>query len=159
MLDAAEAASGARGLARFASVQNELSVLRSRAVTDVLPACERLDVAFIPYSPLASGLLTGKYRRGEAAGSDTRIGHLSSDQQERSLSDRTFGRLERLGAFAAERDHTLIELAFGWLLAQATVVSVIAGATRPDQVRANVAAASWALTPDEAAEAVALAAG
>ena len=151
--------SATRGVARFVSVQNDLSVLRSRAATDVLPACEQLDIGFIPYSPLASGLLTGKYHRGEAPGPDTRIGHLSSEQQERSLSERTFGRLDRLEAFAAERGHTLIELAFGWLLAQPRVVSVIAGATRPDQVRANAAAAGWVLTADEADAAAELARG
>jgi aryl-alcohol dehydrogenase-like predicted oxidoreductase len=151
-LDEAAAASDSRGIARFVSVQNDLSVLRSRATTDVLPACERLDLAFIPYSPLASGLLTGKYQRGEVPAADTRLGHLSKEQVERSLSERTFARLDRLEAFAAERGHTLLELAFGWLLAQPQVASVIAGATKPEQVRANVSAASWVLTPGEAAE-------
>jgi len=156
-IDEAAAVSAERGLAAFASVQNDLSVLRSKAVADVLPACERHGLAFIPYSPLASGLLTGKYRRGEAPASDTRLAHLSPEQVERSLSDRTFNRLERLEAFAADRGRTLIELAFGWLLAQPCVASVIAGATRPEQVRANVDAAGWALTDDEVREVTELA--
>ncbi|MBO0728311.1 MAG: aldo/keto reductase [Acidimicrobiaceae bacterium] len=154
-LDEAAAASAAKELARFASVQNELSILRSRATTDVLPACKRLDMAFIPYSPLVGGLLTGKYRRGEPPAADTRLASFSAEQVERSLSDRNFDRVDRLEAFASERGHSLIELAFGWLLAQPQVVSVIAGATRPDQVRSNAAAAGWALTADEAAEATA----
>jgi aryl-alcohol dehydrogenase-like predicted oxidoreductase len=153
----ASEASAATGLARFASVQNDLSVLRSRATTDVLPACERLDMAFIPYSPLASGILTGKYRRGETPRADSRLAHLSQEQIDRSLSERTFERLDRLEAFAAERGHTLIELAFGWLLAQPRVASVIAGATKPEQVRANVTAATWVLTPEDAAQSAELA--
>ena len=148
-IDAAAAASSEAGLARFVSAQNDLSVLRQRALDDVLPACERHDVALIPYSPLASGLLTGKYRRGEAPATDTRLAHLQPAQIERSLSDRTFNRLERLESFASGHDRTLLELAFAWLLKQPRVVSVIAGATRPEQVEANVAAAGWILTGDE----------
>jgi len=152
-LDEASAVSATKELARFVSVQNELSVLRSRAADDVLPACERLDMAFIPYSPLVSGLLTGKYHRGEPPAADTRFAGLPAERVERSLSDRNFDRVDRLDEFARERGHSLIELAFGWLLAQPRVASVIAGATRPDQVRSNAAAASWVLTADEAAEA------
>jgi aryl-alcohol dehydrogenase-like predicted oxidoreductase len=159
MLDEAAEVSASEGIARFASVQNELSLLRSRAVGDVLPACERLDMAFIPYGPLTSGLLTGKYKRGETAAADTRIGSLAPEQQERSLSERTFDRVERLDEFAIAHGHSLIELAFGWLLAQPKVVSVIAGATTPEQVRANVGAATWVPTPEEAAAAAAVVAG
>ena len=148
-IDEAAAASADRNLARFMSAQNDLSVLRSRALEDVLPACERHDMVLIPYSPLASGLLTGKYRRGEAPAAETRLAHLAPEQVERSLSDRTFDRLERLEAFAVGRGRTLIELAFAWLLWQPRVGSVIAGATRPEQVRANVAAAGWTLTSQE----------
>jgi aryl-alcohol dehydrogenase-like predicted oxidoreductase len=158
-LEEAAAVSASENLRRFVSVQNELSVMRGKALTDVLPACERLDMAFIPYSPLASGLLTGKYRRDEAPAADTRLAHLSPEQVERSLSERTFDRLDRLGGFASDREHTLIELAFGWLLAEPRVASVIAGATTPDQVRANVSAATWVLTPEEAAQATDLARG
>ena len=156
LVEASEA-SEASGLVRFASVQNELSVLRSRATTDVLPACERLGIAFIPYSPLVGGLLTGKYRRGEQPAADSRLAHLAQDQVSRSLSERSFARLDRLEAFARQRGHTLIELAFGWLLAQPRVGSVIAGATKPEHVRKNVASATWVLTAEEAAHAAELA--
>jgi aryl-alcohol dehydrogenase-like predicted oxidoreductase len=155
-----EAASvcSSKALVCYASVQNELSVLRPGA-TDALAACERLDLAFIPYSPLAGGLLTGKYRRGQAPAADTRLGNLPSQFAERSLSEKSFDRVEALEVFAREHGHTLIELAFGWLLAQPKVVSVIAGATGAEQVRANAAAARWTLTPEEAAEAGGLAVG
>jgi aryl-alcohol dehydrogenase-like predicted oxidoreductase len=156
-LDQAASVSATCDLAHYASVQNELSVLRPAPAKDVLPACERLDVAFIPYSPLAGGLLTGKYQRGRAPSADTRLGNLPTELAERSLSERSFNRVEALEAFARERGHTLIELAFGWLLAQPAVVSVISGVTRPDQVQANVAAAGWVLTSEEAAQAAALA--
>ena len=154
--DAAKVATDA-GLRPFASAQNDLSLLRSRTLADVVPACERHGLAVIPYSPLASGLLTGKYQRGQAPGADTRLSRLTPEQIERSLSEKTFDRLDRLQTFAAGKGHSLIELAFGWLLAQPTVASVIAGATRPEQVRANVDAAGWAMSAEEAAEAVALA--
>jgi aryl-alcohol dehydrogenase-like predicted oxidoreductase len=147
------------GTTPFASAQNDLSLLRQRAADDVIPACERNGVAFIPFSPLASGLLTGKYERGQAPAEGTRLSNLPSEMQERSMSERTFDRLDRLRAFAEERGRTLTELAFAWLLAQPTLVSVIAGATRPDQVAANVASAGWRMTAEETAEAARLATG
>lgn len=145
--------------ARFVSAQNDLSLLRQRAANDVIPACERNNVALIPYSPLASGLLTGKYTRGAGAPEGTRLSNLPAEMQERSLSDKTFDRLERLEAFAEGHGRTLTELAFAWLLAQPTLASVIAGATRPDQITANVAASGWQMTQAEAAEAAALVTG
>lgn len=152
LIDEAAAISAEKDLARFVSAQNDLSVIRARSLEDAVPACQRHDMAMIPYSPLASGLLTGKYKRGQEPAPDTRLAHLSPEQVERSLSDRTFGRLERLEEYASERGHTLIELAFGWLLAVPRVVSVIAGATRPEQVSSNVAAVGWKVTPEEFAE-------
>jgi aryl-alcohol dehydrogenase-like predicted oxidoreductase len=154
-----EAAAIARegSLTPFASAQNDLSLLRQRAAGDVIPACVVNDVALIPYSPLASGLLTGKYKRGQAAPEGTRLSHLPAEMQERSMSDKTFNRLERLEQFARDHDRTLIELAFAWLLAQPSLVSVIAGATQPEQISANVAAAEWKMTTEEANEAAALA--
>jgi aryl-alcohol dehydrogenase-like predicted oxidoreductase len=104
-------------------------------------------------------LLTGKYRRGEQPAPDTRLGHSTPERVERSLSERTFDRLERLNAFAKQHDHTLLELAFGWLLAIPQVVSVIAGATRPEQARANVDAANWVLTQQEFEQVAQLARG
>jgi aryl-alcohol dehydrogenase-like predicted oxidoreductase len=137
------------GGARFVSLQNEYSLFHREAEEGVLAECERLDVAFIPYFPLASGLLTGKYRRGRPAPEGTRLteGRYSSE-----LSDPKLAKVEALIDFAEARGHTLLELAFCWLLAHGPVASVIAGATRPEQVKANAAAAGWRLTADEMAE-------
>ena len=136
----------------FVSAQNSLNVLRAGAVDDVLPACERHGMGVLPYSPLANGLLTGKYERGTPPGPDTRIGNLSEELQSRNLSERTFNRIAVLKEFAEKRDHTLLELAMAWLLAHPAVSSVIAGATRPEQVAANAATTSWHLSLDEAEE-------
>jgi aryl-alcohol dehydrogenase-like predicted oxidoreductase len=138
------------GVGRFISVQNKLSLLAQGASAEVLPACERFGVGFLPYFPLASGLLTGKYRRGEAPGSDTRYGTIGSFGD--NLDDQNFSRIEALEAWAKARGHTLLELAFAWLLGQPVIGSVIAGATRPEQVRDNVGAAGWRLSPEEVAE-------
>jgi len=137
------------GGARFVSVQNEYSLFHREPEEGVLAECERQGIAFIPYFPLASGLLTGKYRRGEPPPEGTRLaeGRFSS-----SLSDAKLTKVEALIAFAESRGHTLLELAFSWLLARPTVVSVIAGATRPEQARANAAAAGWRLTAEDMAE-------
>ena len=125
----------------------------------VLAACERLDVAYIPFSPLAGGMLTGKYKRGQVPAEGTRLAGVPAQRAESSLSDANFDRVDKLEAFATEHGHSLIELAFGWLLAQPKVASIISGATRPEQVRANVAAAGWTLTAEEAAQAAALVTG
>jgi len=137
------------GGARFVSVQNEYSLFHREPEEGVLAECERQGIAFIPYFPLASGLLTGKYRRGEPPPQGTRLaeGRFSS-----ALSDAQLAKVEALIAFAEGRGHTLLELAFSWLLARPTVVSVIAGATRPEQARANAGAAGWQLTADDLAE-------
>ena len=126
------------GLTRFSAIQNEYSLLAREAERDVLPACERLGLSFVPYFPLASGLLTGKYRRGEPAPSGTRLAG-----REQIATDEQFDRLEALAGFAQERGVTLTELAIGALLARPVVSSVIAGATKPEQVRINAAAAGW----------------
>jgi aryl-alcohol dehydrogenase-like predicted oxidoreductase len=139
----------------FASLQSALNLFQRGALDDVLPACERLGMAFIPYYPLASGMLTGKYRRGEPLPGDTRLSEqVTEDARARLLSDRTFARLEALEVFAQARGHTLLELAFAWLLAQPTVATVIAGAAKPGQAAANASAAGWQLTRDDAAAAV-----
>jgi aryl-alcohol dehydrogenase-like predicted oxidoreductase len=145
----AEAAEVARehGLRPFASLQNEYSLLDRRIEADVIPECERLGVAVIPYFPLASGLLTGKYRRGEDAPPGTRL-----FGRRRVADDETFDRLEALQAFAAERGLEPVDVAIGGLLAQRTVASVIAGATKPDQVRANAGAARWEPTAEDLRE-------
>jgi aryl-alcohol dehydrogenase-like predicted oxidoreductase len=134
------------GGTRFVSVQNEYSLLHRDPERDALPECERLGLAFLPYFPLASGLLTGKYRQGQAPPEGARLAG-----NEKALSEENLSRVERLLAFAESRGHTLLDLAFSWLLARPAVASVIAGATRPDQVRSNVAAANWRLSADDLA--------
>jgi aryl-alcohol dehydrogenase-like predicted oxidoreductase len=129
--------------ARFVSVQNELSLLNRAAAKDVVPECERLGMAFLPFFPLANGLLTGKYRRGKAKPADTR---LAGGPMAGRFSDAAVDVVERLTTFAESRGHTLLELAFAWLLASPAVASVIAGVTSPEQVRANASAAGWQLT-------------
>ena len=147
----AEAASAVRpGAPGFASVQNEYSLLHRAPEAGVLAECRRLGIAFIPYFPLASGLLTGKYRLGERPPEGTRLaGRPGGDAP---LDDRRMRTVERLRDFAEGRGRTLLELAISWLLAREEVASVIAGATKPEQVRANAAAAGWTLTADELAE-------
>ena len=140
------------GNARFVSIQNEYSLMNRDAEADVLPQCERSGVAFIPYYPLASGLLTGKYRRGQPLPKGTRLGEGNDE-----LSDENLSIVEELIHFAESKRHTLLELAIGWLLAHPVVASVIAGATKPEQVRSNAAAADWKLTSDERAAVDALA--
>jgi aryl-alcohol dehydrogenase-like predicted oxidoreductase len=138
----ADTAARENGLARFTAVQNEYNLLARGAEADVLPACERLGLAFVPYFPLASGLLTGKYRRDERPPAGARLSgrpHVASDAQ--------FALIAALGDYASERSISLLEVAIGALLARPAVASVIAGATKPEQVRANAAAAAW--TPSE----------
>ena len=132
------------GLAReaFVSEQSRYSWLARGAESDLLPACERLGLGFIPYFPLASGLLTGKYRRGQPAPEGTRL-------HGREISDEDFDRVEALEAFADERGVSLLEVAIGGLAAQRPVASVIAGATTPEQVRGNAAAGGWEPSSDD----------
>ncbi len=145
----AEAAVGS-GAARFVSVQNEYSLFRREPEENgVLAECERTGLAFLPYFPLASGLLTGKYRQGQSAPEKSR---LSEDRYARWLSEENLAKVEALIAFAEAQGHTLLELAFSWLVRQRVVASVIAGATRPEQVRANAAAVNWKLSEAELAE-------
>lgn len=134
----------------FASAQNEWSLINRGVEAELVPACERFGLGILPYFPLASGLLTGKYRRGQPAPEGTRLSAAAA--AERWLTEANFAFVEKLEAFAKQRGHSLIELAIGWLASQRTVPSVIAGATRPEQVEANVAAASWRLSPEEMAE-------
>jgi aryl-alcohol dehydrogenase-like predicted oxidoreductase len=145
-----EAQGAARaGAARFVSVQNEYSLLHRDPERDVLPECERLGLGFLPYFPLASGLLTGKYRRGQPPPQGSR---LASGRGAEQLTDQNLMLVEALNDFATSGGDTLLELAISWLLARPVVASVIAGATSPAQVRANVGAAGWRLTEAELAE-------
>ena len=132
------------GSARFVSVQNEYSLVQREPESGVLAECERRGVAFIPYFPLSSGLLTGKFRKGQPVPEGTRIANMGP--QNRLLTDENLDLVERLVAFSESRGHTLLELAFSWLLSRPTVASVIAGATRPEQVHANASAATWMLS-------------
>ncbi|OYU71276.1 MAG: aldo/keto reductase [Alphaproteobacteria bacterium PA2] len=135
-------------LDRFVSAQNLFSLLERGAAKEVLPACDHFGLGFLPFFPLASGLLTGKYKRGEAAPEGTRLAAWGARGQA-ALSERNLDRVEKLEAWASNQGHTLLELAFAWLLAHPAVSSVIAGATSPEQVHANAAAASWTLSAQD----------
>ena len=147
-LDEADRVAGP-GAARFVSVQNEYSLVHREPERSVLPACERLGLAFLPYFPLASGLLTGKYAPGKGAPKDSR---LSLSWTSRFTSERNVRIAEALKAFAESRGHTLLDLAMSWLASRPQVASVIAGATSPEQVRANAGAVNWMLTAQEMGE-------
>ncbi len=142
-LEEAERISRRRGLARFVTLQNEYSLLQREVEAEVAPACERLGVSILPFFPLASGLLTGKYRRGEPGPEGSRL-----SSREQIGSDEQFDTIEALEAFAGERGVGILDVAIAGLAAQPAVGSVIAGATRPEQIGANVAALSW--QPSEA---------
>jgi aryl-alcohol dehydrogenase-like predicted oxidoreductase len=136
------------GLNRFVSAQDEYSLLVRDVEKEVLPAAKAYGLGVLPYFPLASGLLTGKYRRGEEPLEGTRFASMPG-LAERYVNERNLVLVERLEAFARERGHSLLELAISWLLARPQVASVIAGATRPEQVEANVGAANWALSGED----------
>ena len=146
-LEEAEEIARDRGLARFVTLQNEYSLLQREIEVEVRPACERLDVSILPFFPLASGLLSGKYKRGEGGPKGSR---LSSGEQ--AGSDEQFDLVEVLEAFAEARGVSVLDVAIAGLAAQPAVASVIAGATRPEQVRANVGAISWSPSEDDLAE-------
>ena len=137
------------GAARFVSVQNEYSLVHREPEQSVLSACDRLGLAFLPYFPLASGLLTGKYDPATGAPKDSR---LSLSWTSRFTNEKNVQIAEALKSFAAARNHTLLELAFSWLASRPRVASVIAGATSPEQIRANAAAVNWTLTRQDLAE-------
>ena len=132
-------------------VENELSLLNREAEAAVLPDCSAHGVAFVPYYPLFNGLLTGKYQRGAAHPVGARITEFAEERQAAIFSDENFDRIERLEAFSSERGHTLLQLAFAWLLSKEAVASVIAGATSPGH-QSNAEAADWVLTAEEADE-------
>lgn len=142
-LSEADAVAREGGLTPFTVLQNHYSVIRRDDDEDVLPLCRELGVSYIPYFPLASGLLTGKYHRGEPAPEGTRLAG-------REIEDERFERVEACTAFAEERGHSVHELAICALASTPGVGSIIAGATKPEQVRANAAAAgAWRLDRDE----------
>jgi aryl-alcohol dehydrogenase-like predicted oxidoreductase len=145
-----EAENAARtGAARFVSVQNEYNLLHREPEDDVIPECLRMGLAFIPYFPLASGLLTGKYRQGRPAPQGSR---LESRFGTEPFTDENLALVESLLQYTTSRGRTLLELAVSWLVMRPTVASVIIGATSPQQVKSNVASGGWRLTERELAD-------
>jgi aryl-alcohol dehydrogenase-like predicted oxidoreductase len=137
------------GRTPFVTAQNHYSLLERAVRHEVLPACQRFGLGMLPYFPLASGMLTGKYHRGAAPPAGSRLAGMEGLAR-RTLRDSNFDRVEALAGFAQERGHSLLELAFCWLLSQDVIASVIAGATSAEQVAANARASlHWRLTSDE----------
>ena len=143
---AADERARSRGLSRFVSAQNHYSLLEREVEDELVPALEQLGIGLLPYFPLANGLLTGKYRRGGPAPAGTRLAGRVPDD------DATWERIDALEAVAEARGLSLLDVAIGGLAAMPAVSSVIAGATTPEQVRANVAAGEWVPSADELAE-------
>jgi aryl-alcohol dehydrogenase-like predicted oxidoreductase len=146
-IEEADSVAREHGFTRFAAIQNQYSLLVRDAEREVLPTCERLGLGFVPYFPLASGLLTGKYHRGQPGPEGARLtarGTVGSDEQ--------FDVLELLEAYAEQRDVSLLDVAIGGLLVRPVISSVIAGATKPEQVQANVAAAQWDPSDDDVSD-------
>lgn len=144
-----EAEVAAKSGAHFVSVQNEFSLFHREPEVDILPECAHAGFAFLPYFPLASGLLTGKYRKGQKPPPGSRA---SEGFGPKMTTRKNLAIVERLIDFAQSHNHTILDLAFAWLLAHKPVASVIAGASKPEQVKANVAAIGWQLTEDHLAE-------
>jgi len=149
-LAAAQEAAARNGFTAFTSCQEQYSLLERDIELEVLPAMEAQGLALLPYFPLASGLLTGKYRR-DAMPDGARLTY-SARHADRFVNERNFAIVERLEQFCSAKGRTLLELAFAWLLAKPIVASVIAGASTPEQVDANVHALGWTLSADELAE-------
>lgn len=158
-LTAAHDAATARGVPPYASVQNHYSLLTRSPETDgVFATCERLGIAFVPYFPLEAGLLTGKYRLGGGLPEGSRLAAWG-DRAAAFIDDDKLATVERLIAWCEARGHGLLDLALSWHTSNPLVASVIAGATKPEQIAANVAAAGWALTAADRAEVDAVIAG
>ena len=136
------------GINGFVSMQPHYSMLYRKPEEEMIPFCEKYGIGILPYYPLENGFLTGKYRRDQPAPDGTRL----AENDRGALTSHNFDILEGLEGFAAERGHTILELAFAWLLASPMVSSVIAGATRVEQVEANAASAAWSLTAEEVEE-------
>jgi aryl-alcohol dehydrogenase-like predicted oxidoreductase len=145
--EAAAASTAHPGSARFVSVQNEYSLLHREPEEGLLAECERERLAFLPFFPLMSGLLTGKFRKGQPIPQDTRVAKF--ERYRKLLTEENIDKVEALIGFAESRGHTVLELAFSWLLAHEVVASVIAGASSARQVADNASAAMWKLTTDD----------
>ena len=137
------------GLSPFVSCQDEYSLLMCRAEAEKIPMMQAYGIGLLPYYPLAGGLLTGKYRRNAPLPADARLVVHVGRYRDRFINDTNWPIVEALEDFATQRGHTLLELAFSWLAAQPVVSSIIAGATRPEQVEANVRAVDWALDAED----------
>ncbi len=146
----AQQVSRAQGLARFVCCQDQYSLLARQIEAELIPAIEAQHLTLLPYFPLASGMLTGKYQFGTPIPAGSRLSH--KRYSDRFLSDENFHIVERLKAFCTARGRSLLELAFGWLLSKPVVGSVIAGASSPEQVRQNSAATGWRLDAADMAE-------
>lgn len=157
LLDDAAATSADRGWRPFASVQNRYSVLHREPEHGVVAACERHSMALVPYFPLESGLLTGKVGADGTAPEGSRLGNMPDERRSQFLDQQRLDAVAALTAYAADHGRSLLDLAMGYLLAEPTVASVISGATKPEQVHANAAAAGWRMTDAERAECRALA--
>ena len=136
------------GWPAFVTCQNEYSLLVRDSEAELVPLMQKEGMGFLPYFPLANGLLTGKYQRGRPKPEGARLSYMKT-HSERYLTEANWARVEKLQAFAASKGHSLVDLAFAWLLAKPTLASVIAGATKPEQVEQNVRAGGWKLTADE----------
>lgn len=136
------------GLAPFVSAQNHYNLLDRRIELELVPAANKYGAGILPYFPLASGMLTGKYKRGRGLPNDARLAQ-REEMGKHILTDENFDIVEKIEAFATERSRTVLDVAIGWLASQPHVGSVIAGATKPEQVEQNVAAADWKMSPDE----------
>jgi len=147
----AELTARATNTVRFVSSQDEYSLLVRDIEKDLLPAARHYNLGLLPFFPLASGLLTGKYQRGANAPADSRFAKMPA-LRERYVTPRNEDIVDKLKVFAESRGHTLLELAFSWLAARPQVSSVIAGATRVEQIEANVRAIDWTLTTEDLAE-------
>ena len=132
------------GYQRFVTAQNHYNLLERSVEAEVLPACEKFGIGMLPYFPLASGLLTGKYTRGHDAPEGTRLANFG-ERGKRALSDRNFDVIDKLTDYAVSHDKTLLQLAMSWLASKPVVSSVISGATSAAQVQANADAVSWVL--------------
>jgi aryl-alcohol dehydrogenase-like predicted oxidoreductase len=143
-------------LASFVVVQQGYSLLQRQIEKELVPCCQAHGLGLVPYSPLANGLLTGKYRQGQPAPQGSRLASTVLPGMNRTLDQANWAVLTKLEAFARERNHAMGELAIAWLLSKPWLSSVIAGAHNPDQVKANVAAGAWRLTAEDVAAVVAI---
>ncbi len=139
------------GFNKFISAQNHYNLLDRKIETELVPAAQQFQVGILPYFPLASGMLTGKYRRNTTMPENSRL-TLRKSLADNLLTDENFEIVEKLTTFAEDRDHTMTDLAFAWLLGHDFIPSVIAGATTPEQVEQNIAAGEWQLSAEEMAE-------